>query len=187
MAKCDPRLQQFQNKMSLSLETFLKELSGIRAGRASTALLEPIKVEAYGGVMPMNQVGAISSPDPRMLVVSVWDKGLVKAVEKSIRDSGTNLNPIVEGQTVRVPIPPLSEERRAELSKLCSKYAEDTKIAVRNVRREAMDFIKSIEKSGEIGEDEMHKLSDIVQDMTNETSKEIDLHLEKKQKDIMQI
>ncbi len=185
--KCDSRLQSFQNKMNATIENFSKELSGIRAGRASTALLEPIKVEAYGGMMPMNQVGAISSPDARLLVVSVWDKGLVKAVEKAIRDSGANLNPIVEGQTIRIPIPPLSEERRMELSKLASKYAEDSKIASRNIRRDAMDFIKNLEKNSEISEDEMRKLSDNIQDLTNDTSKQIDALLEKKQKDIMQI
>lgn len=183
----DSRLEQFKNKMDLSLDSFSKELSGIRAGRASTALLEPIKVEAYGSLMPMNQVGAISSPDPRMLSVSVWDKGLVKNVEKAIRESGANLNPSIDGQTVRVPIPPLSDERRQELSKLAAKYAEDGKVAMRNIRREAMDFVKQMEKNNEIGEDEMRKLSDSVQDLTNEFSKKIDTLLATKQKDIIQI
>lgn len=187
MAKFDTRLQQFQKKMDASIENFQKELSGIRAGRASTALLEPIKVEAYGGTMSLNQVGAVSAPDARMLTVSVWDRDLVKNVEKAIRESGIGLNPMVEGQTVRVPIPPLSDERRQELSKIASKYAEDAKIATRNIRRDAMDFIKQLEKSNEIGEDEMHKLSDNIQDMTNEYSKQIEAHLEKKQIDITSI
>ncbi len=183
----DSRLEQFKNKMEMSLDSFSKELSGIRAGRASTALLEPIKVEAYGSLMPMNQVGAISSPDPRMLSVSVWDKGLVKSVEKAIRECGANLNPSIDGQTVRVPIPPLSDERRQELSKLAAKYAEDTKIAMRNIRRDAMDFVKQMEKDNEISEDEMRKLSDSVQDLTNEFSKKIDNLLATKQKDIVHI
>ena len=173
--------------MELSVESFSKELSGIRAGRASTALLEPIKVEAYGSLMPMNQVGAISAPDARLLVVSVWDKGLVKSVEKAIRESGTNLNPSVDGQTVRVPIPPLSDERRQELSKLAAKYSEDAKIAIRNIRRDAMDSVKQMEKSSEISEDEMKRLSDSIQDLTNEFTKKIETLLEAKQKDITQI
>jgi ribosome recycling factor len=183
----DSRLNQFKGKMELSLEAFSRELSGIRAGRASTALLEPIKVEAYGSLMPMNQVGAISSPDPRILVVSVWDKGLVKSVEKAIRESGINLNPSTDGQTVRVPIPPLSNERRQELAKLAAKYAEDAKVAVRNIRRDAMTFVKQLEKNDEISEDEMHKLSDAVQELTDEFAKKIDALSAAKQKDIMQI
>lgn len=183
----DSRLSQFKTKMDLSFESFLKELSGVRAGRASTALLEPVKVEAYGSMMPMNQVGAISAPDARLLVVNVWDKGLVKSVEKAIRECGANLNPSIDGQTVRVPIPPLSDERRQELSKLAAKYAEDSKVAIRNIRRDAMDFIKQMEKNGEISEDEMRKLSDSVQDLTNEYSKKIDTTLTTKQKDISQI
>ena len=183
----DSRLNQFKNKMELSVDSFSKELSGIRAGRASTALLEPIKVEAYGSLMPMNQVGAISSPDARLLVVSVWDKGLVKSVEKAIRESGANLNPSIDGQTVRVPIPPLSDERRQELSKLAAKYSEDAKVAIRNIRRDAMDSVKQMEKSGEISEDEMKRLSDSVQDLTNEFTKKIETLLAAKQKDITQI
>lgn len=183
----NPRLSQFKNKMELSLESFSKDLSGVRAGRASTALLEPIKVEAYGSMMPMNQVGAISAPDARLLVVSVWDKGLVKHVEKAIRESGANLNPSVDGQTVRVPIPPLSDERRQELSKLAAKYAEDSKVAIRNIRRDAMDSVKQMEKNSEIGEDEMKRLSDDIQNLTNEFTKKIETLLEAKQKDITQI
>ena len=183
----DSRLDQFKNKMDLSINAFSKDLSGIRAGRASTALLEPIKVEAYGSLMPMNQVGAISAPDPKLLTVSVWDRGLVKNVEKAIRDCGANLNPSVDGQTVRVPIPPLSDERRQELSKLAAKYAEESKVAIRNIRRDAMDFIKQLEKNNEISEDDMRKLSDSIQDLTNESSKKIDSLLAQKQKDILQI
>ncbi len=187
MTKFDSRLQQFQKKMEATLENFQKELSGIRAGRASTALLEPIKVDAYGNLMPLNQIGTVSAPDARMLTVSVWDKDLVKCVEKAIRESGIGLNPMIEGQTIRVPIPPLSDERRQELSKLASKYSEDAKVAIRNVRRDAMDFTKQMEKNNEIGEDEMHKLSNNIQDMTNEYSKQIETILAKKQTDITSI
>ena len=137
--------------------------------------------------MPLSQVGTVSAPDARMLVVSVWDKSLVKSVEKAIRESGANLNPAVDGQTVRVPIPPLSEERRHELSKLVAKYAEDAKVAVRNVRRDAMDTTKKQEKNGEISEDDMKHLSDEIQNLTNEFTKKIETILEIKQKDIMQI
>ncbi len=183
----DTRLNQYKTKMELSVETFSKEVSGIRAGRASTALLEPIKVEAYGSMMPLAQVGTISAPDARMLVVNVWDRSLVKSVEKAIRESSANLNPSSDGQTVRVPIPPLSEERRQELSKLAAKYAEEAKVAVRNIRRDAMDAVKKQEKGGEISEDDMKRLSDDVQTLTNEYTQKIDSLLEAKQKDIMQI
>ena len=183
----DSRLEQFKKKMDSSLEAFSKELSGIRAGRATVALLEPIKVEVYGSLLPINQVGAVSAPDPRMLVVNVWDKGMVKAVEKAIRESEANLNPMVDGQTVRVPIPPLSEERRKELSKLAAKYSENAKVAIRNIRRDAMEFIKQLEKNSDISEDEQRKLSSSIQDMTDQFSKQIDNLLAQKQKDIMQI
>ncbi|MDR0744464.1 MAG: ribosome recycling factor [Holosporales bacterium] len=183
----DSRLDPFKTKMILSLDTLSKDLAGIRAGRASAALLEPIKIDAYGSLLPINQVGAISAMDARMLSVSVWDKGLVKAVEKAIRDCGANLNPTVDGQTIKVPIPPLSEERRKELAKLVSKYAEDTKIAIRNIRRDAMELVKQLEKSGEISEDEMRKLSSSVQELTDDYSKQIDSLASTKQKTIMQI
>jgi ribosome recycling factor len=187
MAKFDSRLDEFKKKMDLCIENFQKELLGIRAGRASTGLLEPIKVEAYGGLMPLAQVGTISAPDARILMVNVWDKDLVKPVEKAIRESGIGLNPMVEGQSVRVPIPPLSDERRQELSKLASKYAEDAKISLRNIRRDAMDFVKQMEKSHEIAEDQMHKLSDNIQEMINEYTKQVETHLTKKQTDITSV
>ncbi|MDR3030969.1 MAG: ribosome recycling factor [Holosporales bacterium] len=183
----DSRLEQFQKKMDSSMDKFSKDLSGIRAGRASIALLEPIKVEAYGSFVMINQIGAISAPDAKTLSVNVWDKGLVKAVEKAIRDSGANLNPTVDGQIIRVPLPPLSEERRKELSKLASKYTEDAKVAIRNIRRDAMEFVKQLEKNNEISEDEMRKLSASVQEITDNSSKQIDSMLSTKQKDIMQV
>ncbi|MDR1488747.1 MAG: ribosome recycling factor [Holosporales bacterium] len=184
MFKCDSRLEQFKKKMEISIENFQKELAGIRAGRASTSLLEPLRVDAYGTQTPMSHIGTISSPDSRTLTINVWDKGLVKFTEKAIRDSGIGLNPIIEGQLIRIPIPPLSEEGRKDLAKLAAKYAEETKIALRNIRREAMDFIKSLEKSSEISEDEMHKLSDNTQNMIDEFSKQTDSFLAKKHSDI---
>jgi ribosome recycling factor len=183
----DARLQHFKNKMDFSIETFVRELSGIRTGRATAALLEPVKVDVYGSPMQMNQVGTISVPDARTLVINVWDKGLVKSVEKAIRECGANLNPSIEGQSVRVPIPPLSDERRRELSKLAAKNTEDAKVAVRNIRRDAMDFVKQLEKNNEIGEDEMKKLSDSIQSLTNDVSKQIDSIFSVKQKDLLQI
>ncbi|MDR1034922.1 MAG: ribosome recycling factor [Holosporales bacterium] len=183
----DARLNPFQHKMALSVEALSKELSGIRVGRASVTILEPVKVEAHGAVIPLNQLASVSAPDARMLSVNVWDKGIVKAVEKAIRECGANLNPTIDGQVIRVPIPPLSEERRQELSKLAAKYAEESKIAIRNIRRDAMDFVKQLEKNGEIGEDGMRKLSDAVQELTNDFSKQVDTLLAARQKEIMQI
>ena len=183
----DSRLEKFKEKMDMSIEAFSKELTGIRAGRATTALLEPIKVDAYGSQMPLNQVGTISAPDARLLAVNIWDKGLVKAVEKAIRECGANLNPMIDGKTVKVPIPPLSDERRQELSRLAAKYAEAAKVAIRNIRRDANEFVKTLEKNNEIGEDESHKLADAAQNLTNDASKKIDELLAKKQKDITQI
>ncbi|MFQ5765805.1 MAG: ribosome recycling factor, partial [Rhodospirillales bacterium] len=128
--------------MEGAVEVLLKEFGGLRTGRANTSLLEPVMVEAYGSEMPMNQIGTVSVPEPRMLTVQVWDKGLVKAVEKAIMESGLGLNPSSDGQLIRVPIPTLTEERRAELAKVAAKYAEDARVAVRNVRRHAMDDLK---------------------------------------------
>ncbi|MDR1333577.1 MAG: ribosome recycling factor [Holosporales bacterium] len=183
----DARLEPYKRKMESSLEVYAKELAGIRAGRADPALLEPIKIEAYGSLLPMNQVGTVSAPDPRMLTVNVWDKDLVKVVEKALRDCGANLNPVIDGQLVKVPIPPLSSERRQELSKLAGKYSEDAKVAIRNIRRDAMDFVKALEKNDEIGEDEMKRLSDGVQELTNGFSKKVEVMLQSKQQDITQI
>lgn len=183
----DPRLEKFETKMELTIENFQKDLSGIRAGRASVSLLEPIKVDAYGGIMPISQLGTVSAPDARLLTVQVWDKTLVKHVEKAIRESGANLNPVTEGQMIRVPIPPLTTERREELSKLASKYAEDSKISIRNIRREAMDFVKNLEKNNEISEDDLHKLSEVIQSITDNHIKQVDTHLQVKQGDIMKV
>ena len=174
-------------RMEGAVENFHKELGGLRTGRASVSLLDPVVVDAYGSKMPLNQVGTVSVPESRMLSVQVWDAGLVKATEKAIRDSGLGLNPQPEGNLIRIPIPDLNEERRAELTKVAGKYAENARISVRNVRRDGMDELKKSEKDGEISEDEHKKLSDDVQKLTDEKIQKIDKMLSDKEKDIMQV
>lgn len=174
-------------RMDGAIEALHRDLGGLRTGRASTSLLEPLTVQAYGADMPLNQVGTIGVPEPRMLTVQVWDKGLVGAVEKSIRNSGLGLNPASDGQLVRVPIPALTEERRTELTKVAGKYAEDARIAVRNVRRHAMDELKNAEKSGDISEDALHGYSDEIQKITDSHVAEIDEILAAKDAEIMQV
>ena len=174
-------------RMDGAVEALRRELVGLRAGRASASLLEPVVVEAYGADMPLNQVGTISVPESRMLSVQVWDKGLVKAVEKAIRDSGLGLNPAAEGQTVRVPIPALTEERRIEFTKVAGKYAEDARIAVRNVRRHAMDELKRGEKDGDISQDAHRDYAQEVQTLTDQYIKKIDEALAHKEEEIMQV
>lgn len=187
MSRVDNRLVDFERRMNGAIDVLSKEFSGIRAGRASATLLDPIKVDAYGSYVPINQIGTVSAPEPRLLAVQVWDKGLVKSVEKAIRDSSLGLNPSVDGQLVRVPMPPLTEERRQELTKVASKYAEEARISVRNVRRDAMDMLKKLEKDGDISEDEHHRLNDETQKMTDDHIKKVDEMLAHKQKDIMQV
>ena len=181
------KVGEINQKMGLSIDALTKEFAGVRAGRASAALLEPVKIDAYGALMPLTQVGTVSAADPRVLVVSVWDSGLVRAVEKAIRDCGGNFNPMIDGQSVRVPIPALSEERRAELAKLTAKYAEETKIALRNIRKEGMNLIKNLEKNNEINEDEMHELSAEIEVLTKNSSATVVTMLANKQKDITKI
>ena len=180
-------LEVFSKRMQAAIDALIKELSGLRAGRASINLLDPIKVDAYGNFVPISQVGTVTAPEPRLLVVQVWDKGLVKAVEKSIRESSLGVSPAAEGQLVRVVLPDLNEERRQELAKLSSKYAEEAKINVRNVRREGNDMIKKLEKDKEISEDESHRLIDEMQKITDDHIKKIDVLAATKQKDIMQV
>jgi len=174
-------------RMEGAVEVLHKEFGGLRTGRAAVSLLEPINVEAYGSEMPMNQVGTIAAPEARMLTVQVWDKGLVKAVEKAIRESDLGLNPSVDGQLVRVPIPLLSEERRAELSKVASRYAEEARVAVRNIRRHIMDELKKHEKDGDISQDEHHNFGKEIQTLTDEFIGALDEALETKEKEIMQV
>jgi ribosome recycling factor len=178
---------EMTRRMKGAVATLKSEFSGLRTGRASPALLDPVTVDAYGSQVPINQVGNISTPESRLLTVQVWDKGLVKAVDKAIRDAGLGLNPQADGQLLRIPIPELNEERRKELAKLASKYAELARVAVRNVRRDGMEILKKLEKDHKIGQDEHHKLSDELQKLTDAHIKEIDQVLHGKEQEIMQV
>jgi len=174
-------------RMNGAVGTLKSEFSGLRTGRASAALLDPVSVEAYGNAVPINQVGTVSVPEPRLLTVQVWDKGLVKTVDKAIRDAGLGLNPQVDGQLLRIPVPELNEERRKELAKLASKYAEQARIAVRNVRRDGMEVLKKLEKDHKIGQDEHHKFAEEMQKLTDAHIKDIDQLLHAKEQEIMQV
>lgn len=174
-----------ERRMKGALESLKGDLTGLRTGRANVALLDPIVVEVYGATMPLNQVATVSAPEPRMLSVQVWDKSGVIPAEKAIRSAGLGLNPIVDGQTLRLPIPDLTEERRKELAKLASQYAEKARVAVRNVRRDGMDALKTDEKKGEISEDERKKLESEVQKMTDATIADIDTAASAKEKEIL--
>ena len=176
-----------QRRMEGALEVLSREFSGLRTGRASTSLLEPITVDAYGQQMPMAQVGTIGIPESRMLTVQVWDRGLVSNVEKAIRESDLGLNPASDGQLVRIPIPPLNEERRVEITKIAGKYAEETRVALRNVRRHGMDELKKAEKNGDISKDEQHDFDSEIQEMTDQFVKKVDDALLKKEQEIMQV
>ncbi|HMB77240.1 MAG TPA: ribosome recycling factor [Kiloniellaceae bacterium] len=173
--------------MDGAIEALHREFAGLRTGRASTGLLEPITVEAYGASMPLNQVGSISVPEPRMVTVQVWDKSQVGAVERAIRDSGLGLNPVTDGQTVRIPIPPLSEERRVELTKIAGKYAEQARVAVRNVRRDGMETLKQMEKDGDLSQDEHHLWADEIQSLTDKHVSKVDEALAQKEEEILQV
>jgi len=179
--------KDLKRRMHGALENLKEEFAGLRTGRASAALLEPITVDAYGAKMPILQVGNVTVPEPRMLSVQVWDAGLVKSVEKAILESSLGLNPITEGQTLRIPLPELTEDRRKDLTKVAHQYAEHARVAVRNVRRDGMDTLKHLENDSEISKDDLHRRSDEVQKMTDSVIKEIDEALEHKDADIMQI
>ncbi len=174
-----------QRRMSGALDALKHDLGGLRTGRASTALLDPIQVEVYGANMPISQVATISAPEPRLLSVQVWDKGNVNAVEKAIRNAGLGINPISDGQMIRLPIPDLTEERRKELAKLAGQYAEKARIAVRNVRRDGMDSLKIDEKKHEISEDERKRMEAEVQKMTDATISDIDSTAHGKEQEIL--
>jgi len=178
---------EMNRRMAGAVSTLKGEFSGLRTGRASPALLDPVQVEAYGNTVPINQVGTISTPESRMLTVQVWDKGLAKAVDKAIRDAGLGLNPQMDGQLLRIPLPELNQERRKELSKLASKYAEAARIAVRNVRRDGMDLLKRLEKDHKISEDEHHSKGEELQKLTDQHIKDIDTALQAKEQEIMQV
>ena len=179
--------QDITRRMDGALETLRREFAGLRTGRAHPGLLDPVKVVAYGTEMPLNQVGTVGAPEPRMLTVQVWDKSMISAVEKAIRESGLGLNPATDGMLVRVPIPQLTTERRNELAKLAHKYAEGAKISVRGVRRDGMEQIKGHEKKHEIGEDLAKNWTDEVQKLTDQFIKRVDEALTDKEKDIRQV
>ncbi len=174
-----------ERRMKGAVESLKGDLSGLRTGRANVALLDPVTVEVYGSHMPLNQVATVSTPEPRILSVQVWDKSNVTPVEKAIRSAGLGLNPISDGQTLRLPIPDLTEERRKELAKLAGQYAEKARVAVRNVRRDGMDNLKTDEKKGEISEDDRKRSETEVQKLTDGTIADIDAALSHKEKEIL--
>ena len=174
-------------RMDKTLDALKADFAGLRAGRAHASLLDGIMVDAYGSMSPISQVGTVSVPDARTLSVSVWDKGLVKNVEKALRESDLGLNPMSDGSLIRIPIPPLSEERRRELVKIAGKYTEQGKVAIRNIRRDAMDEVKKMKKDSLISEDEEKKYNNEIQKWTDDAIKKIDEQYDAKEKDIMQV
>jgi len=177
-------IKELEKRMNGAMDALKKELGGLRTGRASVNLLDPVMVDAYGQRMPLNQVGTVNAPEPRLLAVNVWDKGLVVSVAKAIREAGLGLNPSPDGQLVRVPIPELTAERRSELAKLAHKYAEHGRVAVRNVRRDGMESLKKLEKDHKISQDEHRQKSDEVQKLTDRYVKQVDEVLAHKEKEI---
>jgi ribosome recycling factor len=182
-----PVLSRYRERMDKTVAALKEEFHTLRTGRASAGLLDQVMVDAYGGKSPINQVAGVSVPDPRSITVQVWDRGLVVSVEKAIRNAGLGLNPVVEGQNLRVPIPPLTEERRKDLAKLAGKYAEQQRVAVRNVRRDANDDLKKAEKAGVINEDELKRMEAEVQKLTDAAIKQVDEALKTKEHEIMQV
>ncbi len=180
-------LKDLEKRMKGAMEVLNKEFTGLRTGRASTSLLEPLQVEVYGSMMPLSAVGTVNVPEPRMLSVQVWDMNNVSAVEKAIRNSDLGLNPATDGQVLRVPLPDLTEERRKELQKVAGQYAEQTRIAIRNIRRDGMDSLKKAEKDGDMSKDEAHSAGDDVQKLTDKYIAQVDSTLEDKQSDIMKV
>ncbi|EKE09772.1 MAG: Ribosome recycling factor [uncultured bacterium] len=176
-----------KKRMIAALDVVHKDFSGLRTGRASPSLLESVTVDAYGNRMHINQVGNISVPEPRLLTVHVWDESLAPAVEKAIREAGLGLNPSTAGTVIRVPLPELSEERRKELVKVAGKYAEQGRIAIRNIRRDGMDQVKTMEKDGHVSKDDSHRLSDEIQKATDEFIKKVDEALSHKEKEILHV
>lgn len=177
-------MADLKRRMQGALSVLKTEFAGLRTGRASASMLDPITVDAYGQSMPLNQVGTVSVPEPRMVAVQVWDKSMVAAVEKAIRESNLGLNPVVDGQLLRLPIPELNEERRQELIKVAHKYAEQAKVAIRHVRRDGMDTAKKLEKDSEISQDDSRVASDEIQKLTDTMIGEVDTMLGKKEQEI---
>ena len=182
-----PVLSKYRDRMDKAVSALKEEFASLRTGRASASLLDQVQVEAYGSTMPINQVAAISVPEARMITVNVWDKGMVVSVEKAIRSSNLGLNPVVDGQNLRIPIPPLTEDRRKELAKVAGKYAEQQRIAVRNVRRDANDDLKKAEKDGAINQDEHKRMEADVQKLTDEAIRRVDEALKTKEQEIMHV
>jgi len=180
-------MSELKRRMDGALEALRREFAGLRTGRASAHLLDPVMVKAYGGEMPLNQVGTVSVPEPRMITVQVWDRSLVTPVEKAIREANLGVNPQSDGQLVRIPIPELSRERRQELTKLAHKYAEQGRVAVRNVRRDGMEALKKMEKDRKISEDEHRRHNEEVQKLTDDHIKKVDEALAQKEKEILQV
>jgi ribosome recycling factor len=182
-----PVLSRYKDRMDKAVAALKEEFASLRTGRASANLLDQIHVDAYGSTVPINQVGAVNVPEPRMIAVNVWDRALVIAVDKAIRNSGLGLNPIVDGQTLRIPIPALTEERRKEIAKIAAKYAEQQRIAIRNIRRDANDDLKKAEKDGVISQDEQKRMETEVQKLTDEAIKRADEALKTKEQEIMHV
>jgi ribosome recycling factor len=182
-----PVLSSYRDRMDKAIAALKEEFGSLRTGRASASLLDQVNVDAYGSTVPINQVGAVSVPEPRMISVNVWDRALVVSVEKAIRASGLGLNPVVDGQNLRIPIPALTEERRKELAKIAGKYAEQQRVAVRNIRRDANDDLKKAEKAGVINQDEQKRMEGEVQKMTDEAIKRVDEALKTKEQEIMHV
>src|SRR5436190_22939202 len=183
----DTILKDLRRRMDGAVEVLRKEFGGLRTGRASASLLEPVTVSAYGVTVPLNQLANISVPEPRMITVQVWDRSMVKAVDKAIREAGLGLNPQTEGQVIRVPIPDLNEERRRELTRVTAKYAEQARVSVRNIRRDGIEVLRRLEKDGEISQDEHRKLDREVQHLTDDHIKRIDETLAQKDNEILQV
>ena len=182
-----PNVAKARDRMDKTVAALKEEFASLRTGRASAGLLDQVMVEAYGSTVPLNQVGSVSVPDPRSITVSVWDRGLVVSVDKAIRNAGLGLNPVVDGQNLRIPIPPLTEERRKEIAKVASKYAEQQRVAIRNIRRDANDDLKKAEKDGAISQDEHKRMETEVQKLTDEAIKRVDEALKTKEQEIMHV
>jgi ribosome recycling factor len=182
----EPDIDDLQRRMDGAMTALRQEFASLRTGRASASMLEPVMVEAYGQMTPLNQVGTVNVPEPRMITLNVWDKSMVGKVEKAIRESGLGINPVIDGTIIRLPIPELNEERRRELSKVAAQYAESARVAVRNVRRDGMDQIKKA-KAGGMAEDDQKAWTDEIQEMTDKHIAAIDAALETKQAEIMQV
>jgi ribosome recycling factor len=180
-------LNDLKRRMQGTVQSLRHDLNSLRTGRASANLLDPIQVDAYGALMPLNQVATVSAPESRLLTVQVWDRSMVNAVEKAIRDSNLGLNPATEGQVLRIRIPELNEQRRKEMVKVAHKYAEEARVAVRHVRRDGLDLLKKLEKDGHVSKDDLDRQSDQVQKATDQHIQEVDQALASKEKEIMQV